>query len=610
MTAVTQSAATLTWTASSDDTGVAGYGIYVEGVRVDATTQASYAFSGLNCGTSYTLGVDAYDAAGNRSSVSSLIVTTSACVSTSPPPSPPPPPPSGGTDTNPPTVPSNLSQSAATTSSISASWTSSTDDVGVVGYGVYQNGSLVASPTTTDYTLTGLSCGTSYTVAVDAFDAAGNRSSQASTTMTTSACQAPPPPSDTQPPSAPTNLAESGSTSSSITASWTASSDNVGVSGYRVFVDGSLAGTTATTPYTVSGLSCGSSHQVVVDAYDAAGNRSPQTSATMATSSCPAPPPGDTQPPSAPGGLVASFVTQSAVTLSWSASSDNVGVVGYDLLLGGLVVGTSAQTSYAFSGLSCDTAYTLGVDAYDAAGNRSTVSSLIVTTSACADTSPPSAPTNLAESAATSSSITAGWTASSDNVGVTGYRVFVDGSQAGTTATTSYTVTGSRVAARTRSSSTPTTLPATAPRRPRRRWRPRPVRRPRPVTRTPPSTPTGLGVSSAGQTSLALSWNASSDNVGVAGYGVYKNGTLAASPTATGYTLTGLSCGTSYTVAVDAFDAAGNRSAKTTITTSTAACPDTQPPTAPTGVTLATRTATSISISLDGLDRQRRCCRL
>ena len=51
--------------------------------------------------------------------------------------------------------------------------------------------------------------------------------------------------------------------------------------------------------------------------------------------------------------------------------------------------GQRAQTSYAFSGLSCGTSYTVGVDAYDAAGNRSAVSWLIVTTGACADTSPP-----------------------------------------------------------------------------------------------------------------------------------------------------------------------------------------------------------------------------
>ena len=89
-----------------------------------------------------------------------------------------------------------------------------------------------------------------------------------------------------------------------------------------------------------------------------------------------------------------------------------------------------------------------------------------------------------------------------------------------------------------------------------------------------PTRPTGLAVATAGQTILVLTWVASTDNVGVAGYGVYENGSLVALPATTGYTLAGLTCGTSYTVAVDAYDAAGNHSEKATITASTAACSD------------------------------------
>ena len=113
----------------------------------------------------------------------------------------------------------------------------------------------------------------------------------------------------------------------------------------------------------------------------------------------------------------------------------------------------------------------------------------------------------------------------------------------------------------------------------------------------PPSTPTGLAVSSAGQTTLALSWSAASDNVGVTSYGVYNNGILAGSPATTSYALTGLACGTSYTVAVDAVDAAGNRSGKATITTSTNACPDTTPPTAPTGLAVSSAGQTTLALS-------------
>ena len=138
------------------------------------------------------------------------------------------------------------------------------------GYGVYSNGSLVATPASTSYTLSGLSCGTSYTVAVDAYDAAGNRSAKTTVTTATSNCP------DTTPPTIPTGLTVGSRTTTSIAVSWTASSDNVGVAGYGVYSNGSLVATPASTSYTLSGLTCGTSYTVAVDAYDAAGNRSAQ----------------------------------------------------------------------------------------------------------------------------------------------------------------------------------------------------------------------------------------------------------------------------------------------------------------------------------------------
>ena len=97
-------------------------------------------------------------------------------------------PVSGGGDTQPPTTPTNFVQTGATTSSVSVSWTASTDNVGVAGYGLYRDGVFSASTTATSYTFTGLACGTTYNLAVDAYDAAGNRSSQASASGATSAC--------------------------------------------------------------------------------------------------------------------------------------------------------------------------------------------------------------------------------------------------------------------------------------------------------------------------------------------------------------------------------------------------------------------------------------
>jgi hypothetical protein len=103
---------------------------------------------------------------------------------------PAPPPPA---DTTPPSAPANLTATATTQNSVSLSWSASTDNVAVAGYGVYRNGSLVSTTTTTSSTVSGLACATSYTLAVDAYDAAGNRSAKATLTTTTSACSPPPP---------------------------------------------------------------------------------------------------------------------------------------------------------------------------------------------------------------------------------------------------------------------------------------------------------------------------------------------------------------------------------------------------------------------------------
>jgi phosphatidylinositol-3-phosphatase len=91
----------------------------------------------------------------------------------------------------------------------------------------------------------------------------------------------------------------------------------------------------------------------------------------------------DTSPPGAPADLMVSAADQSSLTLSWSASSDNVAVAGYDLYLNGSRVASTGQTSYRFGGLSCGTGYTLGVAAFDAAGNHSQTSTLTSATAPC-----------------------------------------------------------------------------------------------------------------------------------------------------------------------------------------------------------------------------------
>ncbi len=187
------------------------------------------------------------------------------------------------------------------------------------------------------------------------------------------------PPPDTQAPSAPPSLTSTAKTHDSVTLSWGASTDNVGVTGYEVFTNGGTsvsASTSGATQVTVTGLAANTTYTFTVKARDAAGNRSAASSAhSVTTSPRPAP---DTVPPTVPGGLRSTGVSGSSVSLSWTASTDNVGVTGYEVFVNGgsgASATTSGATSVTVTGLAANTTYTFTVKARDAAGNRSVASS-------------------------------------------------------------------------------------------------------------------------------------------------------------------------------------------------------------------------------------------
>lgn len=178
---------------------------------------------------------------------------------------------------------------------------------------------------------------------------------------------------DTQAPTVPANLAASGITQTSFTLSWTASTDNVGVTGYDVYQNGILLGTTALTSYNVTGLTASSVYTMTVKAKDAAGNISAASTALNVTTLAPP----DTQAPTAPANLAASNVATTSLTLTWTASTDNVGVTGYDIYKNGTLLVSTASTTYNVTGLTANTTYSFYVKAKDAAGNISASSTTI-----------------------------------------------------------------------------------------------------------------------------------------------------------------------------------------------------------------------------------------
>ena len=183
--------------------------------------------------------------------------------------------------------------------------------------------------------------------------------------------------SDSTPPSVPTNPSATAVSPYQINLSWTASTDNVGVAGYRVFRNGLLAATSTATSYTDTNLAAATTYSYTVAAFDAAGNVSAQSAAATATTS-----PVDTVPPSAPTSLSGTSPLPTQVNLSWTASTDNVGVAGYRVFRNSVQVGTATATSYIDTGLAASTTYTYAITAFDAAGNVSALStpSLAITT--------------------------------------------------------------------------------------------------------------------------------------------------------------------------------------------------------------------------------------
>jgi hypothetical protein len=141
----------------------------------------------------------------------------------------------------------------------------------------------------------------------------------------------------------------------------------------------------------------------------------------------------DTQPPTAPGTLVATAVSQNQINLSWVAATDNVGVTGYRIercqgagcaSFAEIAAPTGTSTTFSDStGLTASTSYSYRVRAIDAAANLGPYSNTASATTQSPDTTPPSAPGPLAATAISGTEIDISWGPATDNVGIAGYRI-------------------------------------------------------------------------------------------------------------------------------------------------------------------------------------------
>lgn len=403
---------------------------------------------------------------------------------------------------------------------------------------------------------------------------------------------------DIIPPSAPTDVNVSDITATGAKITWTASTDNIEVAGYNLYYQGENAeltlinqdGVIEETEYTLTGLTPETTYQIVVEAVDEAGNIARARAVEVVTLE-------DTEAPDAPTNVEASEITETSAKITWTASTDNVEVAGYNIYVDEAKINESlvTVTEYTLTDLKAGTEYKVVVESVDTSSNTQSSEAVTVKT---VDTTKPSSPSEVAVGKITHNSAEVTWQESTDNVGVTGYNIYLNNKLVNTSPVTELRCELTALEAETEyqvkvealdeagntSVSDPTSFTTkTAP------------------DNEAPTAPGGVAVSSITDNSAVVSWTASTDNVGVAGYNIYLNGNkINALPvTELQFQLTGLAAETEYQVRIEAVDGAGNTSSSGSISFATEALQtsDNEAPTVPSGVAVSGITESTAVVS-------------
>jgi len=176
---------------------------------------------------------------------------------------------------------------------------------------------------------------------------------------------------DTQAPTAPSNLTVSGTTSKTVSLSWVAATDNIGVTSYSIYVNGVLTSSINGLTATISGLTPSTTYSFYVIAKDATVNSSPASNTVNGTTTAVV---ADTEVPTPASSLTVTGSSANTVSLSWLAGTDNIGITNYDVYVDGLLKTSITGLSTIINGLTPSTTYSFYVIARDEAGNSSTAS--------------------------------------------------------------------------------------------------------------------------------------------------------------------------------------------------------------------------------------------
>ena len=390
---------TVSWNASTDNVGVAGYYVLRDGVNVATTGQTFYQDPGLTGSTTYTYVIEAFDLAGNVSPPSvSVNVTTQ--------------------DVVPPTTPTNLVGTSVSCKQINLTWSPSTDDIAIGSYRVFQGTSptslgqiATTNGTTLSFSNYSLTPGTTYYYGVEAADTSGNVSPMSAVVAVTTLAL----------PSAPTSLVATPASAKQIGLTWAAGPSGLPIVSYRIFRGtgaSSLSQVAIRTAavFTDNTLSPATTYYYAVEEVDSNGNVSPlSATVSAATVALPAP----------PVNVVATASSTRQIGLTWSAGASSLAVGSYHVLRGSdssslSQVATVKNPSYTDSSLPASTTYYYAVQEVDTAGDVSPTSATVSATTLAL----PSAPANLVATANSTKQIGLAWSAGPSGMSIVSYRVF------------------------------------------------------------------------------------------------------------------------------------------------------------------------------------------
>lgn len=253
--------------------------------------------------------------------------------------------------------PATVTFSTLAATSLTLSWSASTDDTKMKDYSIYKDDVLLAETPHTTLDINNLPLETNFTLSVKARDAADNYSEATSVFI------------DREAPSTPKDFKYSAVTDTSVALSWAPSSDNIGVTGYRITRNDNVVFDSSAPNFTDTALKPITTYRYEVQAYDANFNLS--YAATLLI---------DRVPPSAPTNPIYSNDTGTTLLLKWTTSTDDIGVIGYTIYQDDKsdAIGSSDSTSFTVTHLTPVTTHSFHLEAYDAAGNKSERTSLLI----------------------------------------------------------------------------------------------------------------------------------------------------------------------------------------------------------------------------------------